>query len=85
MFKLIKAMSNNDTLTLYVCEDDCNRLGITIENGEKNSITNFKLNLLDISDEDISIPPAVFESELTLPSNDFQKLISINLFALSTI
>ena len=33
------------------------------------------MNLLDISDDEINIPPAKFETELTLPSNDFQKLI----------
>ena len=30
---------------------------------------------LDISEEEISIPPAEFESELSLPSSDFQKII----------
>ena len=59
-FKLIKTMGNNDTLTLYV--------------SEKNSITNFKLNLLDLNDEGISIPPASFDSVITMPSSDFQKL-----------
>jgi len=41
LFKLIKIMSNSDTLTLYVEKDDMNRLGIKIENGEK--ITPFEL------------------------------------------
>jgi len=75
MFKLIKTMGNNDILTLYVENEDPNRLGIKINNEDKNSQTTFKLNLLDISDEEINIPPAEFETELTLPSIDFQKLI----------
>jgi proliferating cell nuclear antigen len=33
------------------------------------------MNLLDISEEELSIPPATFETELTLPSSDFQKII----------
>ena len=33
------------------------------------------MNLLDIPEENITIPPAEFETELTLPSSDFQKLI----------
>ena len=74
LFKLIKIMSNNDTLTLYVEKDDINRLGIKIENGEKNSLTNFKLNLMDLPKDYIDIPPASFESVLTMPSNDFQKI-----------
>ena len=51
-----------------------NKLGIRIENGEKNSITTYKLNLMDLNEENISIPPAAFESIITLPSSDFQKI-----------
>lgn len=75
LYKLIKTMSNNDILTLFIEKELPNKLGIKINNIEKNSQTIFKLNLLDISDEEINIPPAVFETELTLPSSDFQKLI----------
>ena len=53
---------------------DINKLGVRIENGEKNSITNYKLNLMDLNEEQISIPPAAFESIITLPSSDFQKI-----------
>tara|TARA_B100001123_G_C15179481_1_gene974774 strand:+ start:332 stop:1138 length:807 start_codon:yes stop_codon:yes gene_type:complete len=75
MFKLIKTMNNNDILSLYIQENDPNKLGIKIINEDKNSQTSFKMNLLDISEEEIKIPPAEFESELTLPTSDFQKLI----------
>ena len=75
LFKLIKVMGNSDILNLYIEKNDENRLGIKIYNEDKNSQTIFKMNLLDISDEEISIPPAEFETELTLPSIDFQKLI----------
>jgi len=67
-------MNNNDTLSLYIEKDDPNRLGIRIENGEKNSLTKYKLNLMDLPEEKIDIPPASFESVLTMPSNDFQKI-----------
>jgi len=75
LFKLIKTMGNNDTLSLFIEKDNQNKLGIKINNSEKNAQTTFKLNLLDINNDDISIPAAVFESELTLPSGDFQKII----------
>ena len=75
LFKLIKVMNNNDILSLYINENDPNKLGIRIFNEDKNSQTSFKMNLLDISEEEIKIPPAEFETELTLPSSDFQKLI----------
>jgi len=75
LFKLIKVMGNNDILNLYIEKTDVNRLGIRIYNEVKNTHTTFKLNLLDIAEEDINIPPAEFETELSLPSIDFQKLI----------
>ena len=75
LFKLIKTMGNNETLTLFIESCNSNKLGIQINNQDKNTQTVYKLNLLDISEEDIQIPAASFETELTLPSNDFQKLI----------
>ncbi len=74
-FKLIKTMGNSDTLTLYIEKSDINHLGIKVENGEKNSVTDFKLNLMDLPVENISIPPAEFDSVITMPSTDFQKTI----------
>ena len=74
LFKFIKTIGNNDTLSLYVESDDPNRLGIQIENGDKNSVTKYKLNLMDLPEEEISVPPAQFESVITMPSTDFQKL-----------
>ena len=74
-FKLIKTMGNSETLTLFIEKENENKLGILINNSEKNSQTIYKLNLLDIADENIKIPPAEFETELSLPSNDFQKII----------
>jgi len=75
LFKLIKTMQNTDTLTLFVNKNNQNKLGIRINNHEKNTTTIYELNLLDIAEDDIKIPPAEFDSELILPSSDFQKLI----------
>lgn len=75
LFKLIKIMNNNETLSLFVEKSDKNRLGIKINNNEKKTQTLFKMNLLDISEDELNVPPAKFESELTLPSCDFQKII----------
>ncbi len=74
LFKLIKTMSNNDTLTLYVDKNNQNQLCIKIENGEKNTVTTYKLNLMDLNEESIQIPPAQFTSVITMPSTDFQKI-----------
>jgi proliferating cell nuclear antigen len=75
LYKLIKTVNSNDTLTLYIDSSDVNHLGIKIENGEKNTKTMYKLNLLDLDNQKISIDPAEFNSVITLPSVDFQKII----------
>jgi len=74
-FRLIKTMAPSDTLTLFMEKDDEDKLGIMIENGEKNQKTRFKLNLMDIPNIQIEIPPAEFDNELTWVSSDFQKII----------
>lgn len=74
LFKLIKTMNNNDTLTLYVDKRDQNKLGIKMENEEKNTSTTYKLDLMDLDEETIEIPPAEFETIITMPSSDFQKI-----------
>ena len=73
LFKLIRTMTNNDTLTLFIEVDNPNVIQIKTENADKNSVSTFKLNLLDIDQEELSIPPATFESVITMPSVDFQK------------
>lgn len=75
MYKLIRSINSNDILTLFIDSEDMNHLGIKIENGEKNTKTTYKLNLLDLDNENITIDAADFNSVLTLPSVDFQKLI----------
>jgi proliferating cell nuclear antigen len=72
---LIKTITNNDMLTLFVERDDPNHLGIRIENQEKNRRTTYKLSMLDINVLNVSIPPADFETIITMPSVDFQKII----------
>ena len=73
-FKLIKTMGNSDTLSLFVKEGKESKLGILLENVEKNIKTQYELNLMDIDEEMMSIPPAAFESVITMPSVDFQKI-----------
>ena len=74
LFKLIKTMGNNDALTLYLEEGNESKLGIKIENSEKNTLTKYSLNLMDLHEDNIQIPPAVFDSVITMPSVDFQKI-----------
>lgn len=74
LYKLIRTINSNDTLTLFIESSDVNHLGIKIENGEKNSKTTYKLNLLDLDNQKISIDNAEFNTVINLPSVDFQKI-----------
>jgi proliferating cell nuclear antigen len=73
--KLIKTMTNADTLTLFLAENDPNKLGILIENSDKNAVTMFKMNLMDLPQDRVNIPNQEFENVITMPSVDFQKII----------
>jgi proliferating cell nuclear antigen len=72
---LIKTIGNSDVLTLFVERNDPNHLGIQIDNQDKNIHTTYKLSMLDINVLNISIPPADFQTVITMPSVDFQKII----------
>jgi len=74
LFKLIKTMNNNDTLTLFLDGNDINHLGIKMENKDKNSVSEFQLKLMDIDEETIEIPKVEFTSVITMPSADFHKI-----------
>jgi len=73
-FKLIRVLTNNDALTLFIDKENTNLLGIRIENGEKNSLSNYYLNLIEVDETSYQIPPAQFESIITMPSNEFNKI-----------
>ena len=74
-YKIIKTVNNNDVLTLFIYEDNLNQLGIKIENLEKNTKTTYFLNLLDLNNDQFEIPEVEFNSVITLPSSDYQKLM----------
>jgi proliferating cell nuclear antigen len=73
-FKAVKTITNNDTLTLYINMDNQNQIGIKIENSEKNYLTNYFLNLIEVDENKVEIVPPKFEYILTMPSNEFNKV-----------
>jgi proliferating cell nuclear antigen len=72
---LIKTIQNGDILSLFIHKNDPNILGITIENNEKNVKTTYKLSMLDIDVVNVDIPPADFNTIITMPSAYLQKII----------
>ena len=74
-FKLVKTMSNSESIVLYVKKSDTTKLGVDILNGEKQMVTHYSLNLIEVDVCPIPIPPVQFPSIITMPSTDFQKII----------
>ena len=74
LFRLIKSIGSNDTLTLKNLTTDSNRLIIKTKNAEKSQCTTYHLNMLDIDEVRLDIPDTQFDSVLTMPSADFQRI-----------
>ena len=71
-FKLLKPISNNDTLTLEI--NDRENLNFKIENSMKKTTTNFKLKLLEIDEDRIEVPNIQTSVTTVMPSVDFQRI-----------
>lgn len=73
LLKCLKCMSQFDTMTWLVDDDDINKLVIILESAERKEKKTFKLNLMDIEEETYDISPIQFPYSITLPSQDFHK------------
>ena len=73
--KLLRSVSNSDTLTLFM-EEVGGDLGIRIESRERNAKTVFRLSLLDLPEEDTCpiTGSASFDDIIILDSGDLQRL-----------
>ena len=71
-FKLLKTISNSDTLTVDIKDKDS--MEIFIENPVKKTNTKFKLKLLDIDEDHIEVPHVPVMVTTIMPSIDFQRI-----------
>jgi proliferating cell nuclear antigen len=74
LFKLIKTLSNNDSLSMFLPASNPNKLGIRAENAEKGTTNTWMMKLFDTNVENIEFPNISFTSIIHMPSTDFQKL-----------
>ena len=74
LYKILKNVSNYDTITFCMDDKNSHKLGIKIENDDKNKRSQTDLKLMDLDYKDIEIPPATFNSVSTLPSSEFHRL-----------
>lgn len=80
LFKLINTVDNDDTLTIFIDNDDyedgiTTHLGLKFENGDIKQCKTQKLRLIEPITEELNPPDLVYSSVINLPSTDFQKII----------
>ena len=80
LFKLINSIDNDDTLTIYIENNDyddgiTSHLGLKFENGDIKQCKTQKLRLIEPDPEELQVPDVKFSSVINLPSSDFQKII----------
>jgi proliferating cell nuclear antigen len=79
-FRLINTMDNDDTLTLFINEEDysdgvVDNLGLKFENGSIGQCKTHKLKLIEPDPEESIMPEVEFSSVISLPASDFQKIV----------
>lgn len=80
LFKLINSIDNDDTLTIYIENEDyfegiVSHLSLKFENGNIKQCKTQKLRLIEPENEELVYPDVTFSSIINLPSTDFQKII----------
>ena len=80
LFKLINSIDNDDTLTIYIENEDyfegiVSNLSLKFENGNIKQCKIQKLKLIEPEPEELQYPDVKFSSIINLPSADFQKII----------
>jgi proliferating cell nuclear antigen len=80
LFKLINTIDNEETLSIYIDEDDYNDgiveyLNLKFENKNIKQCKIQKLRLIEPEQEELTVPNVKFSSIINMPSNDFQKII----------
>jgi len=79
-FKLVNSIENNETLTIYIENDDYNEgciseLSLKFDNYINKQCTIHKFKTMDAEQEEIIFPDIKFSSVITFPSTEFQKTI----------
>ncbi len=80
LFKLINSIDNDDTLTIYIENNDyadgiVSHLALRFENGTIKQCKTQKLKLIEPEQDELEVPDVKFSSIINLPSSDFQKII----------
>jgi proliferating cell nuclear antigen len=73
LLKALKCMTNFDTMTWAIDDEDINKLIVILQNIERKEKKIFKLNLMDLDDEKYEVDPVKFPFYAIMPSTEFHK------------
>ena len=73
LYRLLKVLGTNETLTIYLQEADDDKIGFKIYNPD-GTITKISLGRMDLNYKELEIPEMDFDSIITMPSSEFQKV-----------
>lgn len=71
--KVLRCGNNSDSLTL-IAEDTPDSVLVVFEDTEKDRISEYSLKLMDIESDFLNIDDMDYDSVITLPATDFQKI-----------
>ena len=71
--KVLRAAQNEDILTLKA-EDAPDSLNLVFESSESDRLSEYDIKLMDIDQEHLGIPETEYAANISMPSNEFQKI-----------
>jgi proliferating cell nuclear antigen len=74
LYKSLKSLQKDDSLTLSINEDDKDWLLLKIKNDKKRYVTLDKIKLMDINKSKYDIPPTEFDVVITLDTEEFHTI-----------
>lgn len=76
LYKIVKTISSHDSISFWLDEtQSAPRLGMTIENEDKQTASHYRINTLDLPMENLEIPDVEVDTVVSMRSNDFQRMI----------
>jgi len=74
LYKSLKSLQKDDSLTIYVNEDDKDWLMLKFKNEKKRYETSDKIKLMDINKSKYEIPPTAFDVVVTIDTEEFHTI-----------
>lgn len=72
--RALRILEKEDTLTIYVDNNEPQIINIQAENPDKGVMTSYRLKLMDLNNAVFNVPSIEYEASITMNSSEFHKL-----------